>query len=98
MATKLRALYQRRKGRDLFDFWLALTQMALEREDIVACLGPYWPDGYTPATAVANREQHISAPGFRADLLDLVGEETGFDIDEAAALVTERLLRRLGQS
>ena len=26
MGTKLRALYQRRKGRDLFDLWLALTQ------------------------------------------------------------------------
>jgi predicted nucleotidyltransferase component of viral defense system len=27
VATKLRALYQRKKGRDLFDLWLALTEM-----------------------------------------------------------------------
>lgn len=27
VATTLRALYQRRKGRDLFDLWLALTQL-----------------------------------------------------------------------
>ncbi len=25
LATKVRALYQRRKGRDLFDLWLGLT-------------------------------------------------------------------------
>ena len=27
MATKLRALYQRRKGRDLFDLWLVMNLM-----------------------------------------------------------------------
>ena len=26
LATKLRALYQRRKGRDLFDLWLGVTE------------------------------------------------------------------------
>jgi predicted nucleotidyltransferase component of viral defense system len=29
VATKLRALYQRRKGRDLFDLWLALNELDL---------------------------------------------------------------------
>ena len=28
VATKIRALYQRRKGRDLYDIWLALTDRA----------------------------------------------------------------------
>jgi hypothetical protein len=98
MATKLRALYQRRKGRDLFDLWLALTQMRLDPGDILACFGQYRPDGYTPATAVANLQEHIADAGFRTDLLDLVGEDTGFDVDEAAALVTEQLLEPLDQS
>lgn len=95
IATKLRALYQRRKGRDLFDLWLALTEMALNPNDILACLGPYRPDGYTVATAVANLEGHVADRGFRDDLLDLVAEETGFDVDAAAALVIDKLLRRL---
>jgi len=30
VATKLRALYQRRMGRDLFDLWLALTHIGLD--------------------------------------------------------------------
>src|SRR5690606_37397844 len=29
VATKLRALYQRRQGRDLFDLWVALTVLGL---------------------------------------------------------------------
>lgn len=95
IATKLRALYQRRKGRDLFDLWLALTQIGLDPDEILACLGPYRPDGYTTATAVANLREHVGDPGFRTDLLDLVGEETGFDVDEASALVTEKLLQHL---
>ena len=34
VATKIRALYQRRKGRDLFDLWLAITQAGVQPRDI----------------------------------------------------------------
>ena len=98
MATKLRALYQRRKGRDLFDLWLALTQMGLEPDDILSCFGPYRPDGYTAVLAVANLEEHVADPGFRSDLLDLTTESSGYDLDEAAAIVAERLLRHVDRS
>lgn len=95
IATKLRALYQRRKGRDLFDLWLALTQMGIAPDDILACFAPYRPDGYTTATAVANLQEHVADRGFREDILDLVADDSGFDIDAAAGLVTDELLRRL---
>jgi predicted nucleotidyltransferase component of viral defense system len=98
MATKLRALYQRRKGRDLFDLWLALTQMAVNPQDILDCFGRYRPDGYTTATALANLDEHVADAGFRTDLLTLVGEETGFDVEEAAGLVAARLLERLDRA
>ena len=39
--------------------------------------------------------EHVADSGFRGDLVALVGEETGFDVDDAAALITESLLRRL---
>ena len=95
MATKVRALYQRRKGRDLFDLWLAITQMGLDPDDILGCFGPYRPDGYTSALAVANLEEHAADPGFRSDLLDLTTVSSGYDIDDAVAIVTEHLLRRI---
>ena len=41
MGTKLRALYQRRKGRDLFDLWLCLSRGLLDPEQVVACFTAY---------------------------------------------------------
>lgn len=43
MATKLRALYQRRKGRDVFDLWYVLTSLSPTPGEIVEgfqhCMG-----------------------------------------------------------
>jgi predicted nucleotidyltransferase component of viral defense system len=36
-ATKLRALYQRRKGRDLFDLWLSVDRGLIEPQRVVDC-------------------------------------------------------------
>lgn len=68
VATKLRALYQRKKGRDLFDLWLALTEMRLEPAEIVDCFTPYRPPGYTTATATANLLDKVADSVFRRDL------------------------------
>jgi hypothetical protein len=40
-ATKLRALLQRRKNRDLFDLNEGLTQLKLDRSKLVACFSHY---------------------------------------------------------
>ena len=37
LGTKMRALYQRRKGRDLFDLWLGLTEGGADPHGIVEC-------------------------------------------------------------
>lgn len=41
LATKLRALYQRKKGRDLFDLWLALTSSQADPAKIVQAFVRY---------------------------------------------------------
>ena len=40
VATKLRALYQRLKGRDLFDLWLAITELGIDPVEIVDAFAP----------------------------------------------------------
>lgn len=35
LGTKMRALYQRRKGRDLFDMWFAMTQKNVDPTKII---------------------------------------------------------------
>jgi len=54
VATKIRALYQRRKGRDLFDMWLAVEEANLDAklEDTrfttdLETLVAVWPERYT---------------------------------------------------
>ena len=96
VATKIRALFQRSKGRDLFDLWLATTRLGVTPEDLVACFGPYRPDGYTPRRAELNLREKLQAPSFRRDLTSLVGRwPDGYDIDEAGELVIAQVLPRL---
>lgn len=96
VATKIRALYQRSKGRDLFDLWLALTRLALDPEEILAAFGPYRPPGLTSATAIANLTAKLADRTFRTDIEPLVRRPPeGYAVDVAAAYVVDRLLSRL---
>jgi hypothetical protein len=96
VATKLRALHQRRKGRDLFDLWIALTLLHLEPSDILACFEPYRPSGYTRKAALTTFAEHIGHPGFRNDIsLLTTATPDGYDIDTAAALIRSDLLQHV---
>lgn len=96
VATKLRALYERSKGRDLFDLWLALEQMSVAPKQILFCFVPYRPAGYTAAAAIDNLERKLASASFCNDLNQLVGAwPTGYDIDAAGALVVDQLLRHV---
>lgn len=95
-ATKLRALYQRKKGRDLFDLWLALTQLSLDPAAIVAAFSPYRPVNYTAKLAIANLEAKRADRTFRIDLDPLVAVRPGeYDLDAAASIVAEAILSRI---
>lgn len=96
VSTKLRALYQRSKGRDLFDLWLALTRLAIPPDEILTSFVPYRPEKYTGSLAVANLELKLQDDVFRRDLDALVGQwPDDYDIDAAAVLVIEHLLQRI---
>lgn len=96
VATKLRALYQRKKGRDLFDLWLALVEMGLEPDAIVVAFEPYRPAGYTRETATRNLAAKVADRTFRTDLEALVIDwPDGYTVAEASTLVIERLISLL---
>ncbi len=59
MGTKLRALYQRRKGRDLFDLWLCLERQLIRPERVVACFLRYMEhDGHPVSRAQFEQNLH----------------------------------------
>ena len=86
-ATKIRALFQRKKGRDLFDLWLAVQHAAASPAEIAVCFGIYRPDGWTAARAIANLESKLEDPEFTADVEPLVLDwPDGFTLEAAAQL------------
>jgi predicted nucleotidyltransferase component of viral defense system len=96
IADKMRALYERSKGRDLFDIWLALTELAIDPAEIITCFDARRPDGYTTAQGIASLQANRADPAFRADLTRYVAAwPDDYDVDCAAELVTDLVLRWL---
>jgi len=86
LATKLRALLQRDKGRDLLDLGQALeTLQGLNTARIVECLGLYLARGGTPISR-AQAEQRmfakLAAPRFIADIRPLLPAEQAAQLSE----------------
>jgi len=97
IATKIRALYQRSKGRDLFDLWLALTELGVPAGDILAAFEPYRSKGLTAAKSVANLQAKLQDRVFRTDLDPLLARTPdGYDIDSAASFIIDSLLAQIG--
>lgn len=100
MATTLRALYQRRKGRDLFDLWHVLATRDLDDGAVVSTLRRYMGDAiFTFPELRDNLAAKLAHPDFRADLATLVVRTPGiYDLTAAADLVIERLGARLANA
>lgn len=73
-ATKIRALFQRKKGRDLFDIWLTAKQAGVLPRDIAACFDTYRPNGWSENRAIANLDAKLEDREFARDLLLLLPE------------------------
>jgi len=91
LATKLRALLQRNKGRDLLDLFHALeTFEALNSPRIVECFGLYIERDGTPISRAQAEERmfaKLAAPRFMADIRPLLSPDQ-------AELLTEDAIRR----
>ena len=98
LGTKMRALYQRRKGRDLFDLWVALRAGGATSARIVECFQRYMAhDGQTVSRAEfeANLTAKIRTATFREDIRPLVSADVAYDPAAAVQLVQRELLARL---
>jgi predicted nucleotidyltransferase component of viral defense system len=93
LATKVRALCQRRKGRDLFDLWIGLNLPEVNSSDIAAALAHYMQDRvYSYPQLVGHLKTKLADPDFAADLTGLVRSlPTDYDIAEALDLVRRRI-------
>lgn len=87
-ATKIRAIYQRSKGRDLFDLWLAVHRAGLKPDDIANCFNPYRPDNWSAANAHANLDAKLTDPDFIIDVQSLLAHQpVGYTVEAAGEVV-----------
>lgn len=95
LGTKLRALYQRKKGRDLFDLATALLNPAVDPPRVIAAFMEYMDRGGHRVTRTLF-EQNFAAklrdPQFTADIGPLLAVAYEWDADAAAAAVSSRLI------
>lgn len=94
LGTKLRALYQRRKGRDLFDLATALEDERTDPQRIIAAFQQYMDHGHhhtTRAQFEQNIASKLSDPQFTADIGPLLSHGYRWNVEQGAKIVLERL-------
>ncbi len=76
LGTKLRALYQRKKGRDLFDLYFAMTQYPnLNLSQVTECFRKYMAytaNEISSNVLITNVESKLQDAGFRQDIFPLL--------------------------
>lgn len=99
IGTKLRALYQRRKGRDLFDMYTALTRAELDLDAVMHCYERYmaFTADHLPTYKefVLNMEEKLHDDEFLGDTKGLLSPSLKFDSMSGYKLVKSRLIDRL---
>lgn len=98
LGTKLRALFQRDAGRDLFDLYHSRSGPGADPEKIIAAFTHYMANEKKRigrAAFVAALEKRLRAPAFRTDMETLLRRDIDYDVATAGTWVRENLLARL---
>ncbi|MDD3480433.1 MAG: nucleotidyl transferase AbiEii/AbiGii toxin family protein [Paludibacteraceae bacterium] len=99
LGTKLRALYQRRKGRDLFDLYKALSMQSINIENIIRCYREYIgfvvDNPPTQKEYLQNMELKMQDREFLDDTNLLLRPDDKYNSTEAWELVKSQLIEKL---
>jgi len=100
LGTKLRALYQRRKGRDLYDIYIALIQQpALVLDKLLHCYREYMKFSVENPPSqreyILNMEAKMLDDEFLGDTTALLRPDLPFKAIEAYELVRTQLIEKI---
>ena len=100
LGTKLRALYQRSKGRDLFDLYYTRQNKDLDYEQIIACFKEYtsFATGKKPPSKkefLLNVEEKEVSAEFLGDMEALLRPEIKYNQSEAFDWLKRELIGRM---
>jgi predicted nucleotidyltransferase component of viral defense system len=98
LGTKLRALYQRKKGRDLYDLYIVLSTKAFNEKNVIKCFERYITHGglsVTRAQFEENLANKMQDDAFLEDVKPLLPTGVTYQAENAYNLVSSRLITRL---
>ena len=99
MGTKLRALYQRKKGRDLFDLYKGLADRECDTKKIMECYKKYMEFVVDKAPSykeyVQNMQEKMNDTEFLTDVIPLLRPEISFNPQDAYQLVYKKLIDKM---
>tara|TARA_R110002126_G_scaffold113243_10_gene251676 strand:+ start:74 stop:862 length:789 start_codon:yes stop_codon:yes gene_type:complete len=99
LGTKLRALYQRSKGRDLFDLDYSRLHLELDHDAIIQCFNEYiaFSVGKPPSQKefLLNMEEKEKDSNFTGDMEALLRPEIKYDQDVAFEWLKKEIINRM---
>jgi predicted nucleotidyltransferase component of viral defense system len=98
MASKLRALYQRRKGRDLFDLWYVVKKDIIDVDKVISVFEQYSNyDQQQISRAMFEQNLYLKkqSKDFVADISKLLSSNEKWDFDEAIKTVSDLIITRM---
>jgi len=100
MATKLRALYQRRKGRDLFDLWYVTKNKLINLDRVFEIFAKYCANDdshFTKDEFLKNLELKREHQAFQSDMHALLPAVLKWDFGEAYKFLLKWLSTLINQ-
>jgi predicted nucleotidyltransferase component of viral defense system len=99
LGTKLRALYQRSKSRDLFDLYWAYQHHSVNTEKLLKCYRAYMDfDVAHPPTQkvfIANMEEKMNDRDFTGDINMILRPGVEYDNEEAYEFILKTVLENI---
>ena len=100
LGTKLRALYQRRKGRDLYDLWKAFKHSKINPDLVIKCYKEYMKFSLekpipSKKEFLINIEAKKADDEFLGDISALLRPDEKYNHEEAFKILIEELIERM---
>lgn len=99
LGTKLRALYQRKKGRDLFDLHYAIENLDLDIDNIIECFHAYMDQEDNKAPTARefelNLEEKMQDDEFIGDIIALLRPEIRYEQEQAYTKVMTEIISQI---
>jgi predicted nucleotidyltransferase component of viral defense system len=98
LGTKMRAMYQRSKGRDLFDMWYAMKQTGIETSRILEAWNFYMEHeehSISKQEFIDNMERKAVDGEFVNDLHGLLRPGISYDVQQAFKFIEVELLEKI---